>query len=77
MTTDGLGGVSRRSGADLSLALASLDNLQLTRGMVMVMELSINLTVDCSGLEAGISVAERYHICHRIRVGLRKSVDSS
>jgi hypothetical protein len=31
------------------------------------MELSINLTVDCSGLEAGVGVAKRYRGCHRSR----------
>ncbi len=30
----------------------------------MVMELSVNLTVDCSGLEAGVGGAKRYRGCH-------------
>jgi hypothetical protein len=65
MTIDGFGGVSRRSGAGPSLALASLDYLQLTR-RGMVMELS--RTVNYSGLEARVGVAERYRGCHRSRV---------
>jgi hypothetical protein len=32
------------------------------------MELSINLTVDCSGLEAGVGLGKRYRGCHRSRV---------
>jgi hypothetical protein len=64
MTTDGFGGVSSRSGAGPSLAPGSLDHLQLTRRGV-VMKFSIDRTLDNSSLEAGVSVAERYHGCHR------------
>jgi hypothetical protein len=64
MTTDGFGGVSGRSGAGPSLAPASLDHLQLTR-RGMVMNFSIDLTVDNPGLEAGVGVAKRYRGCHR------------
>jgi hypothetical protein len=70
MTTDGFGGVSNRSRAGLSLAPVNLDPLRLT-GRGMVMELSINRTVDYSGLEARVGVAERYRGCHRSRVVLR------
>ena len=72
MTIDGFGGVSGRSGAEPSLAPASLDYLQLTR-RGMVMELS--RTVNYSGLEARVGVAESYRGCHHSRVGLRRSVD--
>ncbi len=64
MTTDGFGGVSRRAGGG---AVISAGPLELTR-RGMVMDLSINLTVDYSGLEAGVGVAKRYHGCHRGRV---------
>jgi hypothetical protein len=40
----------------------------------MVMKLSVDRTVDCSGLEAGVGVAKRYRGCHRSRVILRRSV---
>jgi hypothetical protein len=42
----------------------------------MVMKLSVDRTVDCSGLEAGVGVAKGYRGCHRNRVVLRRSVDS-
>jgi hypothetical protein len=40
----------------------------------MVMKLSVDRTVDCSGLEAGVGVTKRYRGCHRNRVILRRSV---
>jgi hypothetical protein len=69
MTIDGFGGVSGRSREVLSLLAvpASLDYLQLTR-RGMLMKFSINRTVDCSGLEAGVGVTKRYRGCHRSRV---------
>ena len=67
MTIDRFGGVSGRSREGLSLAPVSLDHLQLTR-RGMVMKFSINWTVDCSGLEAGVGVTKRYRGCHRSRV---------
>jgi hypothetical protein len=70
MTTDEFGGVSIRSRAGPSLTLVSLDPLQLTR-RGMVMKLSVDRTVDCSGLEAGVGVAKRYCGCHCSRVVLR------
>jgi hypothetical protein len=70
MTIDGFGGVSSRSRAGLSLALVSLDPLQLTR-RGMLMNRSIDRTVNNSGLEARVGVAKRYRGCHRNRVVLR------
>jgi hypothetical protein len=76
ITIDGFGGVSSRSRAGPLSALGSLDPLILTkRGMVM--ELSIDLAVDYSGLEAGVSVAKRDRRCHRNRVVLQQSGNSS
>jgi hypothetical protein len=80
MTIDGLGGVSGRSGAGQSLAPVSLDHLQRTRsGMVMelMVELSIDLTIDYSGLEAGVGVAKRHRGCHHDRGSLTMKVNSS
>ena len=48
------------------ISAGQLGLLQLT-GRGVVMELSINRTVDCSGLEAGVGVAKRYRGCHRSR----------
>jgi hypothetical protein len=48
------------------ISAGRLGPLQLTR-RGMVIELSINLTVDCSGLEAGVGVTKRYQGCHRSR----------
>jgi hypothetical protein len=64
MAIDGFSGVSSRSKEGSLLAPVSLDHLQLTR-RGMVMKFSINRTVDCSGLEAGVGGAERYRGCHR------------
>jgi hypothetical protein len=73
MTTNGFGGVSGRSGREavISRGYSKLGPLQLTsRGVVM--ELSINLTINCSGLEAGVGGAKSYRGCHRSRAVLRR-----
>jgi hypothetical protein len=76
MTADGFGGVSGRSRVGLSLAPVSLDPLQLTR-RGMVVKNSIDRTDDSPGLEAGVGAAKGYRGCHRSRVVLRRSDDSS
>jgi hypothetical protein len=65
--SNGFGGVSSRSRAAPLLAPVSLDLLQLTRRGIVI-ELSINRTVNYSGLEAGVNRAKRYSECYRSRV---------
>lgn len=74
MTIDGFGGVSGRS-AGTSLARGRLGPLRLTR-RGMVMELSIDGTVEYSTLEARVAPAKIYRGCHYSR-GLRRSIGSS
>jgi hypothetical protein len=64
---NGFGRVSGCSREGLSLAPVSLDYLQLTRRGIVI-KFSINQTVDCSGLEAGVGMTKRYRGCHCSRV---------
>jgi hypothetical protein len=75
ITTDRFGGVSSCSRAGPSLVLVSLEPLQLTR-RGMVMKLSIDQTVNCSGLKAGVSISKGICGCYRSKVILRQSVNS-
>ncbi len=49
------------------ISAGQLGPLELIRRGVVI-DLSINLTVDYSGLEDGVGAAKRYRGCHRGRV---------